>query len=58
MITGTWEASAADVVAPVAADDAADDAVDDTEEAADSVFVAEPHATADSAVIPTSARIR
>jgi hypothetical protein len=58
MITGTWEASAADVVAPAAADDAADDAVDDTDEAADSVFVAEPHATADSAVIPTSARIR
>jgi hypothetical protein len=51
MITGTWEASA-DVVG-----EAADDAADDTDEAADSGFVAEPHATADRAVIPTNASI-
>jgi hypothetical protein len=54
MITGTWEASAADVVAPAATDDEADDAADD---AVDSVLVAEPHATADRAVIPTIASI-
>jgi hypothetical protein len=45
MITGTWEASGADVVA------------DADDEVADSVFVAEPHATADSAVIPTNASV-
>jgi hypothetical protein len=46
IFTGAWEAAAADVVA-----DAADDALG-------SVLVAEPHATADSEVIPTTASIR
>jgi hypothetical protein len=53
IFSGAWEAAAADVVAD-AADDVADEAVGDT---LDSVFVAEPHATADNAVIPTSASI-
>ena len=57
MITGTWEASAADVVAPAAAD-ADDEVADAADEAVDSVSVVELHATADSAVTPTSARIR
>jgi hypothetical protein len=54
IFSGAWEAAAGEVVAD-AADDVADEAADD---AVDSVLVVELHATADSAVIPISARIR